>query len=123
MFRGYLLIESLPPGFTATERRQAWDATHSIGRQDTPDPNRNNHTRLRLDDLAQIVEAEFEDSEITRTAVVAVIAQAVGLPEEAIDATLDYTIFAQSGEWEQSRLACVGFIAANVDAWDAPDGA
>ena len=117
-----MLIESLPPGFTATERRQAWDALHSIGKQDTPDPNRNNHTRLRLDDLAQIVEAEFEDSEITRTAIVAVIAEGVGLPEDAIDATLDYTIFAEALEWEQSRLACLGFLFANADAWEEPQG-
>ncbi len=118
MFRGYLLIESLPPGFTATDRRKAWDALHSIGRQDTPDPHRNNHTRLRLDDLAQIVEAEFEDSEITRAAIVAVIAQFVGLPEDAIDVTLDYTIFEEGQEWEQSRQACIGFLGDNEVDWE-----
>lgn len=120
MFRGYLLIEGLPPGFTATDRRQAWDALHRIGKQDTPDPHRNNHIRLRPDSLAQIVEAEFDDSEITRSAIVAVIAQAVGLPEAAINATLDYTIFAEGQEWEQSRLDCLVFLKTNQAAWDAP---
>ncbi len=116
------MIAGLPPGFSATDRRKAWDATHKIGRTDTEDPHRNNHVRLRPDGLAQIVEAEFEDSEITRAAVVATIAQAVGLPEPPIDATLDYTIFAEGLEWEESRVACAAFLKANEAAWEAPQG-
>lgn len=121
MWHGYLLIESLPPGWTNEQRQQAWGAMRGMGKQDDPSPAKINHSRLRLDDKAMIVEAEFDEAEIAREAVVAMIADALGVQDNAVDAAIAYQIFAEGQTWEDSRQACVAYLTANTIEWDGEE--
>lgn len=116
-WHGYILIE-VPPGFTATNRRAAYDVLASIGRQSDPSPAKINHRRESLNGSQIIIEAEFDESEITRDAIVDLVASATGLPRPPIDATMNYQIFAEGEEWMDSGDACRAFLAANRDDWD-----
>lgn len=118
-WHGYLLIESIPPGWTNDQRQQVWVAMRGIGKQANPSPAKINHSRLRLDDKTMIVEAEFEEVEIAREAIVARIADALSVQPNAVNAVIDYQIFAEGGTWEQSRQAAVAYLIANQEDWEA----
>lgn len=117
-WHGYLLITDLPPGWTNEQRQQAFGVARGMGKQSGPSPAKINHSRLSLDGTALIIEAEFTDSEIERDAVVSAIAVELSVPEAAVDAVLDYTIFAEGGTWQESRAACVADLIANSTDWE-----
>lgn len=116
-WHGYILVE-VPPGFTATDRRAAYDALSLIGRQSDPSPAKINHRRESLNGSQIIIEAEFDEGEITRDAIVDLVASATGLPRPPIDVTLNYQIFAEGETWMDSGDACRAFLAANKDDWE-----
>jgi len=116
-WHGYLLITSLPAGWTNEQRQVAWQAMRGLGDQSNLQPAKTNHSRLRLDDRAMIVEAEFDESEIIREAIVDMLAIALNVNPMAIDAVIDYQIFAESEAWEQSRQAVVNYLITNAVAW------
>ena len=116
-WHGYILIE-VPPGFTATDRRAAYDALATIGKQHDPSPAKINHRRESLDGSQIIIEAEFDEYEITRDAIVDLVASATGLPRPPIDVAMNYQIFAEGESWMDSGDACRAFLAANKDDWE-----
>lgn len=116
-WHGYILV-TVPPGFTATNRRAAYDALATIGKQHDPSPAKINHSRESLNGSQIIFEAEFDEDEITRDAVVDLVAEATGLPRPPIDATMGYQIFAEGEEWMESGDACRAFLADNRDDWE-----
>ncbi len=118
-WRGYLLITELPPGWTNEERQVAFAAVRTMGKQDGPDPCRINHSRLSLDGRAMLVEAEFAEGEITREAVVDLIAAALGVNREAVDARIDYLVFAGFGSsWSESHDQVLAYLASNLADWE-----
>lgn len=112
----YILVE-LPPGFSATNRRAAYDATtKNIGLHDTPKPNHNTHGRPSLDESDFIMEGIFTDGEIDRDAIAAMLAPELGLPVAAFNA-MTVAIF-PGDNWEERRQATVNFLIANNDDWN-----
>jgi hypothetical protein len=118
MWRGYILISNLPPGWTKSERDRAWDAMRCIGKKEHPQPSHVNHSRLSLDGSALLVEAEFAESEITRAAVVATIAAALNVQPSAVEAKITYTVLADGGTWDESNQAAQAYLAANRAEWE-----
>ena len=116
-WHGYILV-TVPPGFTATNRRAAYDALTMIGKQHDPSPAKINHRRESLNGSQIIIEAEFEEDEITREAIVDLVASATGLPRPPINATMQYQIFAEGNAWMDSGDACRAFLIANHDDWE-----
>ena len=153
-WHGYILV-TVPPGFTATNRRAAYDALATLGppweseKYDTTMPivyefdeegniigqtggdpitltryfHHNQpaimyHSRESLNGGQIIMEAEFDETDITRDAVVDLVAFAVGLPRPPIDATMEYRVFAEGESWNESRLACMAFLKANQSEWE-----
>ena len=153
-WHGYILV-TVPPGFTATNRRAAYDAISTLGppwseeeidtftpivwvyNPDTDEweqtggdpitiirkfhhnqPAIMNHSRESLNGSQIIFEAEFDEDEITRDAIVDIVAEATGLPRPPIDATMDYEIFAEGEEWMDSGDACRAYLADNRDDWE-----
>jgi len=154
-WHGYLLI-TVPPGFTATNRRAAYDAVSKLGvhkwdseevHDITPivyeydeegniisetggepftwtryfhrgSPAKFNHQRESLNGSQIISELEIDEDEITRDAIVDLVASATGLPRPPIDATMKYEIFAEGEGWMDSGDACRAFLAANRDDWE-----
>jgi hypothetical protein len=96
----------------------AWGALKGIGRQLSDQPAEMNHTRERLDQRALLIEALFEETEITREAIVATMADAVGLPEAAVDAVISYLIFAEGGTWAESNAAARQYLIDNAEDWE-----
>ena len=156
-WHGYILV-TVPPGFTATNRRAAYDALATLGppwnsREElryTPivreydddgnlisetggdpymetvyfhyqQPATMYHSRESNNGGQIIMEAEFDEAEITRDAVVDLVASAVGLPRPPINATMDYQIFAEGDSWDESRLACVAYLKANKSDWETEE--
>ncbi len=122
MWHGYFLVTDLPPGWTNEQRQQAFGVMRGMGAQSNASPAKINHSRLSLDGTALCVEAEFEDSEIVRAAVVTAIATELGVPESAVEAVLAYTIFVPGGTWQQSRDACHADLIANKAEWEPAEG-
>lgn len=112
----YILVE-LPPGFNATNRRAAYDATtKNIGLHKEPYPNRNTHGRPSLDGSDYIMEGIFTDGEIDRDAIAEMLAPELGLPVQAF-AAMSVSIF--SGDnWEERRQATVNYLIDNSNDWD-----
>ena len=117
-WHGYILISNLPPGWTNEQRHAAWNGMRRIGRQSSPISAWINHTRESLDGRELLVEAEFEEMEITREAIVAVIANEAGIAEAAVDAIIDYEVFAEGGTWDESQQAAEAYIDADRAAWE-----
>ena len=112
----YILVE-LPPGFTATNRRLAYEATtKNIGLHEELYPNRNTHGRPSLDGSDYIMEGIFTDGEIDRDAIAAMLAPELGLPIAAFNA-MTVTIFL-GDDWEERRQATVNYLIANINDWE-----
>ena len=112
----YILVE-LPPGFGATERRAAYDATNkNIGLHGTPKPNHNTHGRPSLNGSSFIMEGIFTDGEIDRDAIAEMLAPELGLPVAAFNA-MTVSIF-PGDSWEERRQATVDYLIANSGDWE-----
>lgn len=120
-WHGYTLQNNLPPGLTDPQQHQAWQAVLAIGLHTQPMPHNNTHARLQLDAGGLILEALFEPHELHRPYLVQLIATAIGLPYDPIDALLTYAVFAPGGTWQQSRQACLAYIRAHRPHWEAPE--
>jgi hypothetical protein len=121
-WHGYILITELPPGWTNEQRTTAFNAMRGMGKQADASPAKINHSRARLDDKALLVEAEFDTAEITRAAVVDMIAVALDVNPVAVDAIIEYAVFANGDTWEASRLVAISYLIANAADWEpAPD--
>ena len=112
----YILIE-LPPGFNATNRRAAYDATQkNIGIHTSPYPNRNTHGRPSLNGSDFIMEGIFTDDEIDLDSLAEMIAEEVGLPLPPIITTMKVTIF-EGDDWAERNQATRQYLIDNNDDW------
>ena len=104
---GRYILVTLPPGFTATNRRVAYDATReNIGLHTSPYPNRNTHGRTSSNGSQFIMEGIFTDDEIDFDALAEMIAEEVGLPLPHIVATMTVEIL-PGDKWVELRQATV----------------
>ena len=113
----YILVE-LPIGFSATNRRRAYDATHdNIGLHEEPYPNRNTHGRPSLNGSKFIMEGIFTDGEIDKDALAEMLGPILGLPIPPIKATMVVVVF--SGDnWKECNQSARNYVTANIDDWD-----
>ena len=116
----YILVE-LPVGFSATNRRAAYEATSgNIGLHEEPYPNRNTHGRPSLNGADFIMEGIFTDEEIDKDAIAEMLGPILGLPIPPIKATMKVTIF-PGDTWDEGRIACMAFIKANKSEWETEE--
>ena len=114
---GRYILVTLPPGFTATDRRAAYDATHkNIGLQTDLMPNRITHGRPSMNGSQFVMEGIFTDGEIDEDAIAAMLAPILGLPLPAF-AAMDVEIF-PGDNWEERRQATVNYLITNSDDWE-----
>ena len=136
----YILVESL--SLTAAQRTTLVQYLRSLGPSDDPQPCRLNHARVRPDNLALIVEAEFDEPTITAAAIGAKLAAIFGASQASVTYTtaaptfgeqtaseqvtyrydavdrVRLTIFGGRGaSWEVSRGECAAYLLANLAAW------
>lgn len=115
---GRYILVTLPPGFTATNRRVAYDATQkNIGLHSSPYPNRNTHGRPSSNGSQFIMEGIFTDDEIDFDALAEMVAEEVGLPLPPIVATMTVEIL-PGDNWEERRQETVNYLTANRDDWE-----
>ena len=115
---GRYILVTLPSGFTATNRRAAYDATHdNIGLHEEPYPNRNTHGRPSNNGSQFIMEGIFTDGEIDKDALAEMLGPILGLPIPPIKATM-VVIILPGDNWEERRQATVNYLIANSDDWE-----
>lgn len=68
--------------------------------------------RSKVNGTGLIMESEFDDVP-TKSDVIALVAEALGVNPVAVDAKIDFTIFAPGGTHEESRVACQVWMKAN----------
>jgi len=113
----------------------------AMGTHDSAFPAENTHDRARLDGNAAIYESAFDPAEVTIEQFKELLAAEFSIPVEDIEHTIgadDYagygtTVweflysgiirfvvrrFGQGGTWAQSRLECLGYLAANRAEWE-----
>jgi hypothetical protein len=117
-WHGYLLIRDIPPGW---DNNLLWHDIKGIGTQAHSQPSHITHMRVSLDGRSAIIESEFEEEEITRDALIQMVADILGLNPGQVDASLNITLMGgDTATWEESRQATLAFIAANRAQWE-PD--
>ena len=114
-WHGYILIKDIPSGW---DNNLLWANMGDIGTQDSLQPAENNHMRVSLDGLSAIIEALFEDDEITNDALIQFVADALGLQYGQVDGILNIPGLGVGGTWEVSRHATLAYLAANSAAWE-----
>jgi hypothetical protein len=139
MWHGYYVSERL----NISEAN--WDALialfDAMGTSGSPFPAYNNHKRTRLDGDAVIYESQFNPGEVSGAAFRQMLADEFGVDVEDITQVItsdDYvglgtTVWTYSynaierfivrrfgggSTWRQSRLECLGYLAANSEAWN-----
>jgi hypothetical protein len=131
----YILIEAL--SMTAGQRNTLVAALRALGPSSAAQPAHLNHSRLRLDNLAVILEALFADNDVTVANVkqflanafsvdVATITHSVTTTAYGVQATyartgvdrLRFTLLGGADPtWAQSRAAASQYISDNAVAW------
>ena len=115
-WHGYLLIRDIPPGW---DNNLLWGNMGNLGEHNSQQPAENNHMRVSLNGRSAIIEALFDEAEITRDALIQFVADALGRNPGQVDASLNITLFAEGGTWEESRQACVDYLIANSAEWES----
>ncbi len=134
--RVYVGLEQI--NLTTPQRVALIAALRGLGKQADPQPSHINHWRPRLDGLAVIVEAEFDDSELTLSALKQWMANVFGiapanignanttnaydllivLSYQGVD-RLRLLLFGGAGAgYAQSHDAVLSYLAANSTAWE-----
>lgn len=139
-WHGYIVIERGTVGIGNWTSLIA--VFEGMGTHDSAFPAENTHDRPRLDGDAVIYESAFDPTEITIEQFKELLAAEFGLDVADIEHTIgaeDYagygtTVweflysgvvrflvrrFGQGGTWPQSRLECLGYLAANSAEWEA----
>jgi len=140
MWHGYLAIENL--ALSAAQRGLLVDALRALGPKSDPQPAHLCHWRTRLDNDAAIFEALFDEDTLTVEAFKRRLAEIFGVSWVTIGSALSsvtfaeratpIVVFSRSGmdylrmalfggtdaTWEQSRIECLAYLAANLEAWE-----
>jgi hypothetical protein len=132
----YVGIEVL--SMTAGQRQTLIDALRALVPERDEQPAWRVHLRTRLDSQAAIVEARWQDMNITDASIRLYLAQAFGVAEGTVTSaattnafgrvlTLTYSaiqrvrfiLFGGVGvSWEESRQATLAYLAANGVQWE-----
>lgn len=110
-WHGYLHVYEAPPGWAVEERNNAKNALKGMGKQSDAYAHNINATRPNLANTAWIIEALFEDDELTRSHVAQLIADALNMEYAAVDAKIEYEQLANA---EAARA----IITSNIEEWE-----
>jgi hypothetical protein len=146
MWHGYFAIENL--NLNASQRQTLVQALRALGPAADDQPAHLCHWRTRLDNEAAIFEALFNEDNVTVQAFKNRLGAIFGVDPGSIDhATQRVTFaarqtavvtFSRSGTdyvrvaffgygggswptWEQSRVECVAYLAANAAEWESEE--
>lgn len=139
MTHAYIGIEALT--MTAALKQTLVQALKALGRQDGPQPCRINHSRTRPDNNALILEAEWNEDEVTAAALARRLETLYGLAAGAVSQAVTQTPYGPmvtfktgttnrlrlvvfgglEADWPTSREACLAYLAANRAAWEPAD--
>ena len=132
----FIGIEALT--MTAANRATLVDALKRLGRQDGPAPCKITHWRTRLDNLAIILEAEFDADEVTPNRMAHRLEALYNLAPSAVSQTVTQTAYGPmvtfktnttnrlrliafggvDASWGESLAAVQQYLAANRAAWE-----
>lgn len=114
IWHGYVHMAFASAGWTTSELIQigTYGTTNSIS------PNENTQLRASLNMKELLMEIKTDESNLTRAAIVTLLANIFGIAEAAIDAQLTYQVFDPSGTWEGSRNDCDAWLIANISNWE-----
>lgn len=138
IWHGYIAAEDL--GMSAANRQTVLQVLNTMGiSNDDPQPCLRTHWRVRLDNLAVIYEAAYDDSTLSVSYFKNLLATATGLPVGNITSsnnqisyglviTFAYNslnrfrlaMFGYAGsfpDWETSRQNAVAYLIANAATW------
>jgi hypothetical protein len=136
MSRQYYGIEAI--NLTLVQRQTLVDALQRLGANQHPNPSHRCHWRVRLDNLAVIFEAEFDDADWTVDGVKTRLANLLGINANLVTSAVSQTqygpvvTYSRSGDrlrlvafggllatWDESHDQVLAYLAANTSAWDA----
>ena len=137
MSRQYYGIESL--NLTTAQRQTRVDALQQLGANTHPNPSHRNHWRVRLNNLAVIFEAEFNDEDWTVSAIRTQLANIFGVNVSQVTVTttssaygplvmlaynssnrLRMTAFGGLlAIWTESHALALDYLMANLAEWGA----
>jgi len=117
-WHGYIHYSEIGDGL-GDDRTLAGLYFRGMGAQNTRNPQYNNHARANNAGDELIVEALYQDNELTRDAVYGGLAAALGISQARAEAIVLAQLLGGGGAtWEQSRQAAMAVIAADVRAWE-----
>lgn len=120
-WHGRILVTELPPGWTNEDRTIAAAALKGIGTQSAVQPCHVTHSRISTNGREIELESLWSEGEITREAVVAVIAEALNVNPTAVNAKIEYEVLGGEGATlAESNAAMRTHMAADPANWDAP---
>lgn len=119
-WHGYILLSEAPTGWDNSQRQNANDALHGVGKQSGA-AHLKTHGRVNLNNTAWLNESSYTEEELTRDYQVQVLAEALDISSVAVDAKVNYQIFADGGTWQESRDVANQYIANNIEEWESAE--
>ena len=92
-WHGYLLIRDIPNGW---DNNLLWSEMHTLGKQDSGQPAENNHMRVSLNGLSAIIEALFDEGELTN--------------DERLTQLEEFELELQRSQYETSKKRALNFM-------------
>ncbi len=112
-WHGYIHYQEIGDGLGGN-RSLARAFARSMGRQRTRRAHHNNHFTRNGDGTELIVEAQYDNSELTRAAIYGGLARALGTTQANVQTLVSATVLGgRSATWEESRV----LAAAIVGGW------
>ena len=132
----YIGVEVL--SMTAGQRQTLIDALRALLPERDEQPAWRVHLRLRLDNQAAIVEARWQDGDVTDAKIISYLANAFGVAPGTVTSAVSSNAFGRvltltqsavqrvrfllfggvGATWEQSRQAALAYLAVNSAQWE-----
>jgi hypothetical protein len=119
-WHGFTKISEVPLGWDNVQRAKVNQALRGIGRQTGP-PHLITHGRANLANTAWQNESSYTEEELTRDYQVQKMADELGLSYAAVDAQVEFTVYAEGGTLDESLAEANQDIAANLAEWETPE--
>ena len=118
-WHGYAVIEiTISPPLTNPQKVLVRDAILELGRQTDTRPERITQFRASLDKQSALIEITIPER-ITKSQVVAKLANKLGLSEAKVTNKSNFTIFGgASATWQESRDLCAAWLKARIALWE-----
>jgi hypothetical protein len=121
-WHGYVLLKLKPAlPLTTAQKSTVRDTVRGLAVREERLPQRMFQARLSLDGSQAIYEAVWDREKVTPGAVMNAVASALGIASGMLAGSVEYSLFADGGFWEESRRAVVKFLTENAKAWEDPE--